>query len=800
MKSLFSWQRLWVGLVSLTLALLAHGEVVENTSFSEPKTTLRFACWGGADEVKSMRGYATRFVEKNPEIRLDIGVYPWGQYWAKVQTQMASGLAPDVLQFYSGSFGVWVARDALMPLDDLVKADGIDLGEFFPVTLENCRWNGRLFALPTDIAIWSLVYNKDALEQSGVPSSKWPTAEKPLEWNDFTQLTKQLTLRSADGNFAQYGMSAGQNWNLSMIGKEGGDFVDRPVNPTASTVVGNENLAQGIIDTFSQQYAERSTLGSKPLASGAFTVNSDTLLLNPKFAMGTTGPWALKELKDAGIRFGVSPLPRGKKSHSLINVNSVCIYAKSKYPKEAFKFIKFLASAEIAKERGSTLGGIPAVKGAVDSFIHNKYNIPGCEAFIYDLTVSTPTLTASTTEVSKARDGWLKLLEEDLDAEYNKRSDGLTAAQYPKFVEDMKALIGKRVRERLPELDEKLKSALSTNRRPSMSWGSTFGLPVAAVVLLLLVTWGYLRSVARSKTISQSGWGGKGSAIGYAFISPWLFGLGAFVIGPILAAVLLSFTDWNMIASPRWVGLSNYITLSQNPGFYGGIRTTFSYALMAIPISLCGGLFTAAMLSSGIRGADLFKALIYFPALFTGAETAVLWTNMLNKDHGVLNYVLSWLHISPIDWMDSSHAFLSVVLMNFFWVGGAMIIYYAGMKQIPTSLYEAAELDGATPARKFVKITIPLLSPVILFMIVMTTIGSFQVFTPALFFAGSSTEIGGPGDSLRFYSVNIYDAAFNNLKMGEACAQAIILFFLIFLITFLQMKLSKRFVFSEHES
>ena len=135
--------------------------------------------------------------------------------------------------------------------------------------------------------------------------------------------------------------------------------------------------------------------------------------------------------------------------------------------------------------------------------------------------------------------------------------------------------------------------------------------------------------------------------------------------------------------------------------------------------------------------------------------------------------------------------------MNLFWIGGAMIIYYAGMKQIPASLYEAAEIDGAGPVRRFFSITIPMLSPVILFMVVMTTIGSFQVFTPALFFATDSTQIGSPGDALRFYSVNIYDEAFNNLHMGKACSWAVVLFIIIFFITMLQISLSKRFVHSE---
>lgn len=182
------------------------------------------------------------------------------------------------------------------------------------------------------------------------------------------------------------------------------------------------------------------------------------------------------------------------------------------------------------------------------------------------------------------------------------------------------------------------------------------------------------------------------------------------------------------------------------------------------------------LLTANIRGADAFKAIFYFPSLFTGAAAAILWVNMFNKEFGVVNRMLSFLGIMPVNWLDEAHAFMTVILMNVFWVAGAMIIYYAGMKQIPASLYEAAEIDGAGPVRRFFSVTIPLLSPVILFMVIMTTIGAFQVFTPALFFAGDSTQIGQPGDSLRFYSVNIYDKAFNNRHMGKACSWAVVLF------------------------
>ncbi len=777
---------------------LSPAEIVEDASFAGPKTTVRYAMWGGKGEMEQVRGYAQAFVKENPSIRVDMGVYPWGQYWAKLQTQMASGLAPDVMQFYSGSFGVWVARGALMPLDDLARQANASFDGFFPVTLENCRWDGKLYAIPTDIAEWSLVYNADLLEQNGIPRSDWPKSDTPMTWGSLQALGRRLTLRNADGSYAQYGMGAGQNWDQAILGMNGGAFVDRPVNPTRSAVKGNEPLAKALIALYQSQYGDRWTLGAKPLASGAFTANSDTLLINPKFAMVTTGPWALKELRDAGVHIGTTPMPLGDKPHALINVNSVGMYAHSKHPTEAFKLMQFLTSAKIAEDRGRQLQGIPPRKDAVDAFIHNADHIPGCEAFVQDLSVAAPTLTTNSTDVGKAIDSWLSATEADLDSEYDKRLNALPKGDpraYRSFVTGMNEFVEKSVRSRLPQLDKDLNLAILKVNVAEPGPGVRVLQPLLAFVLLTLVGFAYVRAIGKA-TVPQEN-GKRPSPTAYYFLSPWLTGLFCFVIGPILASLILSCTDWNMVSSPHWVGFQNYAGLPGDAKFLIGLKNTFEYALLAIPISLCGGLFTAGLLTSHIRGANLFKAIIYFPALFTGAETAVLWTNMLNKEHGVLNYILSWFHIGGVDWMDAGHAFYSVLLMNVFWIGGAMLVYYAGMKQIPQSLYEAAELDGASLAKRFLKITIPMLSPVILFMVVMTTIGSFQVFTPALFFAKNSTDVGSPGDSLRFYSVNIYDKAFNNLQMGQACAYAIVLFLIIFAITYGQFRLSRRFVYSE---
>jgi multiple sugar transport system permease protein len=793
-------------LVAILIALLAitqgclAAEIIENKSFSGPKVTVTYALWGGAGEVQTARKIGEGFVREHPEIALKVAVYPWGQYWQKVQTQTASGLAPDVLSFYSGAFGVWVNRGALLPLDDLASAAAFDKSQYYQVAIENCTWDGKLYAMPMEMPMWTIVYSLDRLEQSGIPRSQWPRADRAMKWEEFMALARRLTLRNQDGTFAQYGMSAGQNWDTTMMSMHGGFPTDRQVNPTRATVNGNSDLEKGLVEVFQSEYGDRWTLGAEPLASGAFTASSDTLLLSNRFAMGTTGPWALKQLKDGGVRFGLTPMPRNDHPIQLINVNSVAIYSASKHPKEAFELLRYMASPAVQNLYGRTLKGVPALKAARDSLIHNDEHIAGLEAYLYDLGIAKPALTSDNTNLKNAQDTWFKSVGQELDAEYDKRlrdvSKPVTSAKYAKFVGEMKATVATVVRARLPELSSSMERAFADAAAPPPSPFVRNVAPFLALLALAGIVGAYLIVVSRGDHASPEGEMRRGNLAGYLFISPWLLGFVFFLLGPIVAAVYLSFTEWNMISAPKWVGFQNYALMPGDEKFLIGLKTTFLYAALVIPISLIGGLTTAGLLTAKIKGGDFFKAAIYFPALFTGAEAAVLWVNMLNKEYGIINFVLSWFGIAPVNWMDEQHAFYSVVLMNVFWIGGAMLIYYAGMKQIPAVLYEAAELDGAGPARRFVKITIPLLSPVILFMIVMTTIGAFQVFTPALFFASSATTIGEPGNALRFYSVNIYDQAFNNLRMGAACSYALVLFLIIFGITMVQMKLARRFVHS----
>ncbi|MCM8756962.1 MAG: sugar ABC transporter permease, partial [Candidatus Omnitrophica bacterium] len=373
----------------------------------------------------------------------------------------------------------------------------------------------------------------------------------------------------------------------------------------------------------------------------------------------------------------------------------------------------------------------PALKSASYALIENDAGITGCEAFLVDLKDSSPNLTSSHSYLPQAVEKWLAETEQILDAEYQQKWGALPLESRcqpnvrKEFGRRMTQFVHVTIDKRLVLLDAELRQAFQRSqvKMPGLivGWVAPFLLVGAAFTGFFA----YLKKISVHSRSSPRGRICQGLT-GYAFSAPWLFGFILFSLGPILAALALSFTDWNMIRGPRWLGAQNYLQMFLEKTFYWGLWRTFSYAFWAIPISMLGGLFTAGLLTANIRGANFFKAAIYFPSIFTGAEAAVLWVNMFNREYGIVNRILGIFKIPPVSWLDQTHAFTTVILMNFFWIGSSMIVYYAAMKQIPSEFYEAAEIDGANFFQKFFHITIPLLSPVILFMVVMTSIGAFQ--------------------------------------------------------------------------
>jgi multiple sugar transport system permease protein len=281
---------------------------------------------------------------------------------------------------------------------------------------------------------------------------------------------------------------------------------------------------------------------------------------------------------------------------------------------------------------------------------------------------------------------------------------------------------------------------------------------------------------------------------GPLFIAPWFIGFLAFTLGPFLASLGLSFVKWSLLGSPRWVGLSNYIKIFTDDERFGwAIRNTFIYVLTSVPLKQILALSIAMLLNQKLRGIWLYRSIFYLPTVTAGVATAILWSQMFGYRMGMLNAGLARFGLDPIPWLtDIQWALPTLIFISLWNVGSIFVIYLAGLQGVPTHLYEAAEVDGATSWQRFWKITLPLITPSIFFNIVMGFIGSFRTFTQAYVMTG-----GGPADRTLFYVLYLFQKGFQDFRMGYASALAWVLFLIILTMTLFQMWLSRRWVYYE---
>ena len=272
---------------------------------------------------------------------------------------------------------------------------------------------------------------------------------------------------------------------------------------------------------------------------------------------------------------------------------------------------------------------------------------------------------------------------------------------------------------------------------------------------------------------------------GYVFLSPWLLGLLGITAIPMLLSLYLSFTNYDALTSlseVEWVGFANYERMfTQDPSYWHAVRVTLTFALVAVPLKLAAALGVALLLNRAFRGVGLFRGLFYLPSLLGGSVAlAIVWVNMFNRD-GAFNSFLALFGVEGAPWVNDPQWALETLMALAIWQFGApMVIFLAGLKQIPTELYEAASVDGAGVWRQFRNVTLPMLSPVIFFNLVLETINGFQGFTAAFVLSNGT---GGPVDSTLMYTLNLYIKGFTELQMGYASALAWVFLVAIAVIT-----------------
>lgn len=301
----------------------------------------------------------------------------------------------------------------------------------------------------------------------------------------------------------------------------------------------------------------------------------------------------------------------------------------------------------------------------------------------------------------------------------------------------------------------------------------------------IIKTWRQMPKSERREAIS-----------GYLFISPWLIGFLLFTVGPMLFSLYISFTRWNIVGDPKWVGLANYERIfTADKDFIKALSVTFSYAAIYLPLATILGLAMAMALHLKLKGVGIFRTMLYLPYVVPSIAATLVWVWVLNGRFGLVNTVLSWVGIEGPNWFgDPRTALYGIVIIGLWGVGGSAVIYLSGLQNIPEHLYEAAIVDGATEWQKFRFITIPMLSPTIFYLLIMGLIGVFQTFTSSFVATG-----GGPLKSTFFYMLYIYNKAWESLRMGYASALAWVLFAIILAFTVVVFRSSALWVHYEAE-
>ncbi len=811
---------------------------------------------------------------------IDLKVLRGGGTDRKVDTMIAGGVAPDVIQVEFDKLYYYVEADALLDLQPFVAADpellsditgagptlpaevqAADDGracqpDFFEFALDAFRGaHGEVYALPTWYLNFFVFYNKTLFDKYNVP---YP--DEDWDWHGFRERAVALTrdrhgcplrvpardergrlLRDergwvmyqrnpqADGTPYEYGTQFA-TWQYGpeiFIRQSGGRYlVDRglPTERVDLTALRTHAALEFLYDVaVTNQCQPRAA--TAPGAGGAVSFRSGRL------AMFLYGVFALIDVRDQVRDFDwdVAPLPKGPDGTraSLVKPFGYAVSRQSRHPQAAFEFVKWFSGRRGAAILSKWPLFVPARRSIAlseDHFLDPAAKPDSDWAMVHD--VSFP---VTDTQSGLQQTGYVFLPEAATvrhDDVYKAINDGLSELFYLRSFTDDQFKAFTRAHRRAPSdaetaalhraaLDHAVADIHARANR-AYRWGQHLGrahadavawplwLPVAGVALAgaVLAAWRAVRHAAPLGPLErrQQFWG-------YLLISPWLVGFVGLTLGPILFSVGLSLCDWQSLtrlSDARYVGLENYrrALTGDDPLFYTALGATLRYTIIVVPLHVLGGLGLALLMNTRLRGISLWRTFYFVPSVLPIVAVVVLYFYLFNPDAGWVNHVLrllGWQH--PPLWPVSAEPVLGIpaamwmfIVMSVWAIGGSMIIYLGSLQGIPTQLYEAAEVDGAGKLRQLRHVTLPMISPVLFFMLIMGIIGSFQVFTAAYVLFESE---GGPRNSTLFYVLHLFNEAVNRYRFGYAAALAWILFAILLVLTALVFKSSPVWVYYE---
>ena len=733
----------------------------------------------------------------------------------RLLTAVAGGDPPDVVWFDRFAVGEWAARGAFMNLQEFLVRDLRDRPDdpmtlhpeqFFQACWDEANYNGQLYAVPSDTDNRCLYYNKDLLEKYaselipiGCVAPEDPTqVGPPRTWQQLKQCGAIMTEYDEQGRLEQVGFipNYGNSWLYIYGWLNGGQFMS---DDGLTCTLNSPEIVDGL--TYMTEIYDAMG-GAEAVSAFQSTLQTGDLdpFLSGKVAMKIDGDYFLNPIgnQKPDLRFGVTlaPAPEGKQRLGWCGGWAFVIPASATHPEEAWEFIKFLVSQRAyevksnAQQQAALASGnlfmprISARKDVTDwAMEHYVYGNPAIEDKFKD----AMRVFVDAMPFSKYRPvtpvGQLLWNEQvrGMDDGIYKRYDADDLRRNAKLSLDKHAAV---VQAELDRIHKPEQHAV-------ISWAPV----VAGYGVFLLVGLGFMYWYF-GRRMQASGYFRREFYAGYLFAGPWFLGFLVFGGGPIFFSLIMSFCEYDVLSPPKFVGLSNYVTMiGDDPLFYKSLWNTL-FMGMGIPLGMMVSLGIALLLNFEIKGMAVYRTFFYLPAIMPAVAASILWIWIFNPHEGILNALLEKVGVVGPAWLQNQHwSKPALILMGLWGAGGGMIVWLAGLKGIPKHLYEAAEIDGAGLLRKFWNVTLPMISPYILFNLVMGLIGTFQIFTQAYIMTR-----GGPVDSTLFYAFYLFNNAFRYMKMGYASALAWILFAIILVLTVIQLQLSKHWVHYESEA
>jgi multiple sugar transport system permease protein len=795
--------RLVLSLVAICIVVwsfydVGRRAVIKRQSEHDRPIVLTVLHWGDKAEDVIVQNLIDRYEADHPNVRL-VRINPGGpNYRPKIKTMMAAGTPPDVFYLPPDIFPELAHLKVVRPIDDYVARERATgnaayLDDFWPILIKAWQFDtqtglvgsGPLYGLPKDCTTAVIYINVDLFEKAGID---WRRIQKDgWTWAEYEQVVRKIRDLNNTPEFAGRNIYGGAielftDALRNIVWTYGGDFFAKKPGgtPDFRHLTLDQPEAMEALDMVRRLRLEDRTLFNSTGSTNVNDLAFQEFIAGNIGCEGPVGRWKVPRLMgETRFRWDCLPVPYKDKKFAASQVwlTAWSMSSATKHPDECFELIKFLCGPTGAIQQARAGLAIPPLMSVARS--SDFLNPPGMPP--HNAQAFLDAMAGARLQQLPREQEWRSLVEDQAA-----RAVQLGNATIPQVVADIQSLW-------LAILD----SPLRRREWSPVHWGVI--LTVTAGLLAALgafLSWRARREKLGPLDRAQE-------RAGFLFVAPWVLGFLALTLGPMVLSLLLSFTQWTAmtpLSDARSVGVANYKQLFGNdPLFYQSLRVTLYFVLLSVPVTQAIALGVAVLMNTRVRGITVFRTIYFVPSVVSGVALAVLWRQIFNADYGLMNAalrpVLRLFGTTPPDWFGvDAHRFAipAFVIMGLWGVGSGMIIYLAGLKGIPASMYEAATIDGAGGLRRFWNVTLPMLSPLIFYNVVMGIIGSFQVFTQAMVMTG-----GGPNNATLFYVLNLYRQAFEFHNMGYASALAWVLFVLILALTIAIFRGSKNLVYYE---